>query len=124
VTKWLDLAFPPQLYDEINYTTFQNASELFFEHNARLTSSIVLKKKVFSHHVFMKLSHILGVLKWHSHPAIEYNEWCINLIENTLKYHMADREMFHAYNSLIMGERKTGIMLAKSRMLLLFYTLI
>ena len=72
----------------------------------------------------MKLSHILSVLKWNSHAAIEYNEWCINLIENTLKYHMADREMFHAYNSLMVGEKKTGVMLAKSRMLLLLYSLV
>ena len=31
ITTWIDRHLPPQLYDEINYTTVQNASDLFLE---------------------------------------------------------------------------------------------
>jgi hypothetical protein len=97
---------------------------LFFENDARLTSSIVLKKKVFSHHVYMKLKLLLSALKWSKYTPVEYFEWAINLTENTLKYHMADREMFFALDSLIMSEHIIGICNLKQRMLTLLYCLI
>ncbi len=113
ITNWIDNVFPPQLYDEINYTTLQNASDLFFENDARLTSSITLKKKVFSNHVYMKLKHLLESLNWSASPAVEFYEWAINTTENTLKYHMADREMFFGLDSLVLGEKIVGVEMLK-----------
>jgi hypothetical protein len=84
----------------------------------------VLRKKVHSQQVFVKLRSVLSSLFWNPSPPVEYYEWCINVVDNTIRYHLQDGEAFFAYNCIKLAEKQLKTILLKQRAFLIVYSLI
>ena len=121
ITSWIDNVLPPQLHEEINYTTVPNSR---FETEARLSNNLILKKKMHAIDVYSQFYQIIQMENWSLVHNSDTKEWILSIAYQVFKYMLADQQALYAWNVLKLFERWIGFKLQRIRNMLVIYCLI
>lgn len=121
VTSYIETIIPPQLHEEINYTTIQNIGEMS---DNKLSSNLILRKKIHSVEVYGHLRHLINLMGYSIHCSSDFIEWVIYIGSKVFIYMLADHQAPYAYNVLNILEEWLGFSLQRLRYLLIVYSLI
>ena len=121
ITSWISNVLPPQLHEEINYTSMPNSR---FETESRLANGLILKKKVHAIDIYRQFSQIIEMEKWSLVHNSDLQEWILSVAYQVFKYMIADQQALYAWNVLKLFERWIGFKLQRIRNMLVIYSLI
>lgn len=121
ITSWIDNVLPPQIHEEINYTSITNSR---FETEARLSSNLILKKKMHAIDVLTHFSQIIEMENWSLIHNSDSKEWIMSIAYQVFKYMIADQQALYAWNVLRMFERWADLRFQRIRNMLIVYCLI
>ncbi|CAG9315658.1 unnamed protein product [Blepharisma stoltei] len=121
IASYIETVIPPQLHEEINYTTIQNIGEMS---DSKLSSNLILKKKIHAVEVYSHLHQLIDLLGYSICSSSDFFDWIIYVGSKVFIYMLSDHQAPYAFNVLATLEDWLGFKLQRLRNVLIVYSLI